>query len=147
MINTGDEKIKITANLIQKLLQIPNGKIKIGGKMRPKESDLIIKFWRGQFRKELLKKLYIANVIKDLEKRNELGRMFKLTFLVIFFTVMAEAMQSSNVNQRFLPSMKSNINIQDFSWCKYILNCLRRTRRQWPGAHKTFNGPIGMLAV
>ncbi|MFS8034666.1 hypothetical protein Hanom_Chr17g01583841 [Helianthus anomalus] len=72
--------------------------------------------------------------------------MFKLNFLVIFFTVMAETMQSSNVNQRFLTSVKSDINTQDFSWCEYILNVLRCTRRQWPENEKTFNGPIGLLA-
>ncbi|MFS7968936.1 hypothetical protein Hanom_Chr09g00803291 [Helianthus anomalus] len=60
---------------------------------------------------------------------------------------MVETMQSSNVNQRFLPSMKSDKNTQDFNWCKYILNVLKRTRRQWPGNEKSFNGPIGLLAV
>ncbi|KAJ0477176.1 hypothetical protein HanHA300_Chr13g0485361 [Helianthus annuus] len=139
--------IKIMADLIQKVFQIPNGKIKIEEKLRPKESDLIIKFSCGQLNKELLKRMYTANVIRDLKKRNELGRMLKLNFLVIFFTVMAEAMQSSNVNQRFLPSMKSDIITQDFSWCEYILNVLRRTRRQWPENERTFNGPIGFLAV
>ncbi|KAJ0556544.1 hypothetical protein HanIR_Chr07g0315091 [Helianthus annuus] len=143
MINTDDEKIKIMADLIQKVFQIPNGKIKIEEKLSPKDTDLIIKFWRGQFNKELLKKLYIADLIKDFEKRNELGRMFKLNFLAIFFTIMVEAMQSSNANPRFsLPSIKRNINIQDFGWCDYMLNCLRRTRKQWPEGDKTFNGPM-----
>ncbi|MFS8018647.1 hypothetical protein Hanom_Chr15g01394491 [Helianthus anomalus] len=63
MINTGDEKIKITADLIQRVFQIPNGKIKIEEKL---QSDLIIKLWRGQFKKELLKIMYIANVINEL---------------------------------------------------------------------------------
>ncbi|XP_021995743.1 myosin heavy chain, clone 203-like [Helianthus annuus] len=46
-INTGDEKIKITAEFIQKVFQIPNGKTEIDEKLRPKDTDLIIKFWRG----------------------------------------------------------------------------------------------------
>ncbi|XP_022031801.2 uncharacterized protein LOC110932856 [Helianthus annuus] len=146
-INTGDEKIKITAELIQKVFQIPNGKTEIEEKLRPKETDLIIKFWRGQFSKDILKRMYAANLIKYLKSRNELGRLFKLNFLVIFFTVMAEAMQSSNVNQRFLPSMKSDKKTKDFNWCEYILTVLRRTRRQWPGNDKLFNGPIALLAI
>ncbi|KAF5815485.1 hypothetical protein HanXRQr2_Chr03g0123621 [Helianthus annuus] len=129
-INTGVEKIKIIAELIQKVFQIPNGKTEIEEKLRPKETNLIIKFWCGQFSKDILKRMYVANLIKYLKSRNELGRLFKLNFLVIFFTVMAEAMQSSNVNQRFLPSMKSDKKTQDFNWCEYILNVLRRTRRQ-----------------
>ncbi|XP_021991760.1 FK506-binding protein 5-like [Helianthus annuus] len=60
---------------------------------------------------------------------------------------MAEAMQSCNVNQRFLPSMKSDKKTLDFNWCEYILNVLRRTRRQWPGNDKLFNGPIALLAI
>ncbi|KAJ0716263.1 putative Nucleotidyltransferase superfamily [Helianthus annuus] len=107
-INTGDEKIKITAEFIQKVFQIPNGKTEIEEKLRPKDTDLIIKFWRGQFSKDILKRMYAHNLISYLKSRNELGRLFKLNFLVIFFTIMAEAMQSSNVNQRFLPSMKSD---------------------------------------
>ncbi|MFS8034665.1 hypothetical protein Hanom_Chr17g01583831 [Helianthus anomalus] len=69
VINTGDEKIKITTDLIQKVFQIPNGKIKIEEKIRPKESDLIIKLWRGQFNTELLKRMYTANVIRDLKRK------------------------------------------------------------------------------
>ncbi|MFS7917045.1 hypothetical protein Hanom_Chr03g00184491 [Helianthus anomalus] len=146
-INTGDEKIKITAELIQKVFQIPNGKTEIEEKLRQKETDLIIKFWRGQFSKDILKRMYAANLIKYFKSKNEFGRQFKLNFLVIFLTVMAKAMKSSTVNQRFLPSMKSNKNTQDSNWCEYILNVLRRTRRQWPGNDKLFNGPIGLLAV
>ena len=146
-INTGDEKIKITAEFIQKVLQIPNGKTEIEEKLRPKDTDLIIKFWRGQFSKDILKRMYAHNLISYLKSRNELGRLFKLNFLVIFFTIMAEAMQSSNVNQRFLPSMKSDKKTQNFNWCEYMLTVLKRTRRQWPGNEKLFNGPIALLAV
>ncbi|XP_035831795.1 uncharacterized protein LOC118480913 [Helianthus annuus] len=78
-INTGDERIKITAEFIQKVLQIPNGKTEIEEKLRPKDTDLIIKFWRGQFSKDILKRM--------------------------------------------------------------------RTRRQWPGNEKLFNGPIALLAI
>ncbi|KAJ0612415.1 hypothetical protein HanHA300_Chr01g0027251 [Helianthus annuus] len=143
-INIGDEKIKITAEFIQKVFQIPNGKTEIVEKLRPKDTDLIIKFWRGQFPKDILQRMYAHNLITYLKSRNELGRLFKLNFLVIFFTIMAEAMQSSNVNQRFLPSMKSDKKTQNFNWCEYMLTVLKRTRRQWPGNEKLFNGPIAL---
>ncbi|KAJ0468125.1 putative Ulp1 protease family catalytic domain, papain-like cysteine peptidase superfamily [Helianthus annuus] len=146
-INIGDEKIKITAEFIQKVFQIPNGKTEIVEKLRPKDTDLIIKFWRGQFPKDILQRMYAHNLITYLKSRNELGRLFKLNFLVIFFTIMAEAMQSSNVNQRFLPSMKSDKKTQNFNWCEYMLTVLKRTRRQWPGNEKLFNGPIALLAI
>ncbi|XP_022007191.1 uncharacterized protein LOC110906354 [Helianthus annuus] len=64
-INTGDEKIKITAEFIQKVFQIPNGKTEIEEKLRPKDTDLIIKFWRGQFSKDILKR------IKNKEKKKD----------------------------------------------------------------------------
>ena len=114
--------------------------------IRPRDSDEVVNEWRSQF--ELKKQRYEPKwfVSTYLRNKRDIGRMFKLNFLVVFFTLMGETIKNNNVNQRFLTSVSDSSMIPNFNWCNYIVRLLKRTRSSWNETLE-YNGSITLLKV
>ncbi|KAD2393171.1 hypothetical protein E3N88_40148 [Mikania micrantha] len=146
--NIGSSQFKITPDLIHLVFGIPNGKITVHEKFRPNSNDAVVSEWRSQFGTDIPKKISMKDFAQHLTTRNDSGRMFKLNFLVMFFSIMGESMKSNTVNQRFLTSVTTKMDMKKLSWCDYVLTCLRKTRQTWNGGEdELFNGPLVLLAV
>ncbi|KAL8191774.1 hypothetical protein R6Q57_028505 [Mikania cordata] len=144
--NIGSSQFKITPDLIHLVFGIPNGKITVHEKFRPNSNDAVVSEWRSQFGTDIPKKISMKDFAQHLTTRNDSGRMFKLNFLVMFFSIMGESMKSNTVNQRFLTSVTTKMNVKKLSWCDYVLTCLRKTRQTWNGGEdELFNGPLVWL--
>jgi hypothetical protein len=148
IVNDGEQQFKITASLINEVFGIPKGGVTVKASIRPNANDPVVEEWRSQFGEKVPKKIFIKDFTLHLTKRKDSGRMFKLNFLVIFFTVLAEIMKSNTVNQRFLTSLTTKTDVKKLNWCEYILTCLRKTRQGWFGTEEElFNGPLLLLTV
>jgi hypothetical protein len=86
---------------------------------------------------------HIAKFIYD-KKRS--GWMFKINFLVLFFTTFGEANMSNTVNLKFLHLLKNEDDIGKMDWCTYIIELLIKTERSWK-RDGFYNGPILLLLV
>ncbi|MFS7982049.1 hypothetical protein Hanom_Chr10g00958151 [Helianthus anomalus] len=76
------------------------------------------------------------------------NRVFELTWLVLFNTVLREVSACNTVNQRFLGCVDRNVDIASFDWCSYMITCLERTTNAWNRKRDDpFRGPIMLLAV
>ncbi|KAL8215303.1 hypothetical protein R6Q57_004752 [Mikania cordata] len=129
--NVGSSQFKITLDLIHLVFGIPN----------------VVSEWRSQFGTDIPKKISMKDFAQHLTNRNDSGRMFKLNFRVMFFSIMGESMKSNIVNQRFLTSVTTKMDVKKLSWCDYVLTCLRKTRQTWNGGeYELFNGPLVLLA-
>ncbi|KAJ0702202.1 hypothetical protein HanPI659440_Chr14g0526701 [Helianthus annuus] len=98
------------------LLGIPMGPVEVTNVERPSNSYPII----AQRRKHVnfFSTLPIVGKIVDfIEASNDCGRMFILSFLVVFNTIMWETKKSSTCNMSFLPSLTSNVSIDHMNWC------------------------------
>ncbi|KAL8201864.1 hypothetical protein R6Q57_011011 [Mikania cordata] len=146
--NIGSSQFNITPDLIHLVFGIPNGKITVHEKFRPNSNDEVVSEWRSQFGTDIPKKISMKDFAQHLTTRNDSGRMFKLNFLVMFFSIMGESMKSNTVNQRFLTSVTTKMDVKKLSWCDYVLTCLRKTRQTWNGGEdELFDGPQVLLAV
>ncbi|KAL8201465.1 hypothetical protein R6Q57_012804, partial [Mikania cordata] len=145
--NIGYSQFKITPDLIHLVFGIPNGKIMVHEKFRPNFNDAVVSEWRSQFGTDISKKISTKDFAQHLTTRNDYGRMFKLNFLVMFFSIMGESMKSNTVNQRFLTSVTTKMDVKKLSWCDYVLICLWKTRQTWNGGEdELFNGSLVLLA-
>ncbi|PWA84829.1 hypothetical protein CTI12_AA155960 [Artemisia annua] len=59
------------------------------------------------------------------------GWMFKLNFLVLYFTSIGESNKNTIVNLRFFNCTQDENDILGFDWCSYVLQCLVRTKKSW----------------
>ncbi|MFS7913754.1 hypothetical protein Hanom_Chr02g00145391 [Helianthus anomalus] len=46
----------------------------------------------------------------------------------------------------FLPSLMSNLNIDQMNWCGYLLDCLNKTKQKRSGL-EWYNGPLMLPAL
>ncbi|KAD5802473.1 hypothetical protein E3N88_13833 [Mikania micrantha] len=73
-------------------------------------------------------------------------RLFKINFLVVFNTIMAQMSQGSTTNMSFLTSLKQGADFKSFDWCSYIITCLNITKDKWNGKEH-YNGPATFLTL
>ena len=148
ILNDSTHEIKVTSSMIHEVFGIPHGPLKVHTRIRPNAYDPVVNEWRNQFGEEVPKKVYINQFAEYLEGRKDSGRIFKLNFLVLLFTVIAESMMSNTVNQRFLASVTTKTDVKQLNWCQYILDCLREKRKAWKQTEEDlFNGPLLILSV
>ncbi|KAK9053285.1 hypothetical protein SSX86_029918 [Deinandra increscens subsp. villosa] len=147
ILNDGENKIKISSELIKEVFQIPNGGKEVEQVERAHPSNHVVREFRSQFGKNS-GRLFCKKFSDNFKRLKDSGRMFKLNFLVMVFTVLAEVMMSNTVNQRFLMSVTKQTNVKKLNWCDYIMFCLRKTRQFWAQDEtELYAGPLVILVV
>ncbi|PWA71828.1 ARM repeat superfamily protein [Artemisia annua] len=59
------------------------------------------------------------------------GWLFKLNFLVLYFTSIGDSNKNATVNLKFLQCIDDEYDIPNFDWCSYIVECLVRAKKSW----------------
>jgi len=145
-LNTGINLIQITPQLVNEVMGIPIGSIPIKNK-RAKKKDAVVAEWRSQFKKTTwISRPFTMAYLDHIRGLKHSGRYFMLNFLVAFFSIVGETNDNSFVNQSFLNSVRSNINIKDLRWCDYMIYCLNNAKASW-NQNGRFKGPLLLLAV
>lgn len=128
------------------MLGVPMGDIHIDTCDNSDYRNPLIKQWKGQFGKDV-KKFYNTHVADEILKEPKWGGwLFKLNFLVLFFSTTGELNLSNTVNLRFIPCINNEDDIPKLDWCTYIIECLIRTKRAW-NRNQHFNGHVILLLV
>nr|XP_043636488.1 uncharacterized protein LOC122607554 isoform X2 [Erigeron canadensis] len=142
MLQVRDASLKVTNKTIHDVLGVPMGRINVFN-LKYSKTDHATREFRKQFPGK--NKIHYLDVINEMEMQGKGGRLFKLNFLVLFVTIMAES-QGGLVNQKFLGCIRNLEDVRNMDWCQYILECLVRTRKGWnPKSH--YNGPLAFLVV
>ncbi|MFS7988510.1 hypothetical protein Hanom_Chr11g01035691 [Helianthus anomalus] len=114
MLNVGEHRIWVIAELVHKIFGIPIGDTEIVEKIRARDNNPVVKEWRSQF-KDCTKVSPIG--LKDMMVSDTSSdRLFKLNWLVLFNSVVGE-ISTNTVNQRFLGCVDPTIDITSFDWC------------------------------
>ncbi|PWA53614.1 phospholipase-like protein [Artemisia annua] len=145
ILDVNGRRISITPDLVKNMLGVPMGDIHIEASDNADYRNPLIKQWKGQFRKDV-KKFFNSHVVDAIVKNKRGGWMFKLNFLVLFFSTIGELNLSNTVNLRFLPCINNEDDIPKLDWCSYIIECLVRTKRAW-NRNQHFNGPVILILV
>ena len=143
-LNLGTHVIKVTAQTVHEILGIPLGKVKFNKLKNPSMKNHVV----AEFRKQYYNGQKLPtprNVLDHLAKSKDTGRLFKLNFLTVYMTIMAEITQGGTLYMKFLPFLEEGVHIKSFDWCSLVLACLNKTVRKYIG--KQFTGPLTFLTV
>ncbi|XP_035840923.1 uncharacterized protein LOC118488025 [Helianthus annuus] len=142
VLKVGDGIINITPLKVYEIFGVPNGTKPVHEKHQARRGSPRYE-WRKQFTGD---KICVEHVIEKVLSDREGGRLFKLNFLVVFNSMLAESNKSATVNQKCLSSIENEADIPNMDWCGYIVACLKRTKEEWDGK-LAYNGPLTFLAV
>ncbi|KAK9050419.1 hypothetical protein SSX86_030611 [Deinandra increscens subsp. villosa] len=124
-IDLGTAKIKVDHERISQLFGLQNQ----GFDLEPtakKKLHLIGKEWKARYPSG-----YITRVqaVEKIDRSEEAGTMFKLDFISVFISVMAEAGVSEYMKLDYLPNIKNDTNLDGINWNNYIIGALKRNKQ------------------
>ncbi|KAL8216151.1 hypothetical protein R6Q57_022988 [Mikania cordata] len=115
--------LKITPQLIHKLLGIPIGGVKIQSIVQMEALDESVGMWRRQYEGWLLATRKIVEKIESSEDENTFD--FKMYFLVLFIVVLVECHKNGRVKEGILRYITSQTDFSEIDWYDYIFESLR----------------------
>ncbi|KAK9053431.1 hypothetical protein SSX86_030065 [Deinandra increscens subsp. villosa] len=144
-IDLGTAKIKVDHERISQLFGLQNQ----GFDLEPtakKKLHPIGKEWKARYPSG-----YITRVqaVEKIDSSEEAGTMFKLDFISVFISVMAEAGVSEYMKLDYLPNIKNDTNLDGINWNNYIIGALKRCKENWVRcvSNIRFTGPLLVLTL
>ncbi|KAL8227414.1 hypothetical protein R6Q59_000120 [Mikania micrantha] len=139
--------LKITPQLIHKLLGLPIGGVKIQSIVPMEVLDESVGVWRRGYEGRLLATRQIVEKIESSEDENTFD--FKMDFLVLLLTVLVECHKNGRVKEGILRYITSQTDFSKIDWCDYIIECLRSCKIGWVRDDNSspFNGPLTILTL
>ncbi|KAL8214478.1 hypothetical protein R6Q57_003927 [Mikania cordata] len=139
--------LKITPQLIHKLLGLSIGGVKIQSIVPLEVLDESVSVWRRQYEGRLLVTRQIVEKIESTEDENTFD--FKMDFLVLFLAVLVKCHKNGRVKEGILRYITSETNFSEIDWCDYIFENLRSCKIGWSRDDNSspFNGPLTILTL
>ncbi|GJR16746.1 hypothetical protein Tco_0965273 [Tanacetum coccineum] len=138
--------ILITPKMIQDMIGIPMGSIAVTEVPAATTEFPHIVEWRQTYNTYTDARFTIKCVVERLLFDHQLGREFKMNFLVMFFSIIGDCPKLGTVNQRFLECIDKEEDIQNMDWCTYLLGTMKKTRREYKES-QGFGGPLVLMVV
>ncbi|PWA90628.1 Peptidase C48, SUMO/Sentrin/Ubl1 [Artemisia annua] len=138
------KEISITRETVRDVLGIPMGNVPVEAVDEADFRHPLVVEWKQQF--DGTTRYKHIPVEKQIYTQQEGGWMFKLNFLVLYFTSIGEANKNATVNLRFFNRIQDENDIPGFDWCSYVIECLVRTKRSWVRTYH-YCGPVIVLLV
>ncbi|GKD13868.1 hypothetical protein Tco_1198275 [Tanacetum coccineum] len=123
--------IKITPKMIQDMIGIPMGSIAVTEVPTETTEFRPIVEWRQTYNTYTDARFTIKCVVEKLLFDHQMGREFKLNFLVMFFSIIGDCPKLGTVNQRFLECVANEEDIRKMDWCTYLLRTMKKTRKEY----------------
>ncbi|GKE31581.1 hypothetical protein Tco_1450903 [Tanacetum coccineum] len=120
-LGMGDgRRIKVFRELIHEILGVPMGENKVISLPSITSEDITTTNWRytTPFIKD---RIHITRVDDHVCSLTANGFPFKVGFLVVFFSILAQGNKDGTVNQRFIPTLSNIDEFQNYDWCQFIL--------------------------
>ncbi|PWA95445.1 hypothetical protein CTI12_AA050540 [Artemisia annua] len=144
VLNVDGKDISITRETVRDVLGIPMGNVPVEAVDEADFRHPLVIEWKKQF-PSMTRYKHIP-VEKLIYTQQAGGWMFKLNFLVLYFTSIGEANKNATVNLKFFNCIQDENDIPRFDWCSYVLQCLVRTKKSWIRTTH-FCGPLIVLLV
>ena len=144
--------LQISSQSVKDIFGFPMGKIKVEDTTRADTHNNVTQEWRRQYPQAKIggiQRVYLGDVVEQINKQREGGRMFKMNMLVLIMTLLAEGITNVTANQNLLPFHVNVENISNMNWCGYLLKCLRRSKLKWKREDEKsrYTGPLLFLIV
>ncbi|KAJ0796732.1 hypothetical protein HanPI659440_Chr04g0165701 [Helianthus annuus] len=159
-LNVGNNKIKITSDVVYEVFGIPKGtkpivtivdkqKVKKDEKIEknndPDGGDSIMHQFISQWSDT--KTITHGVVATTMNKQNEGGSLFKINFLVYWNTIFVEITKATTVNDKCLLGVDTVEDIPHLDWCSYLLESLLRIRKGRKNPNIQYVGRVAFLTV
>ena len=144
VLNVDDKAITITRETVRDVLGIPMGDVPVEAVDEADCRHHLVVEWKKQFQR--MSRYKHIPVEKLIYSQADGGWMFKLNFLVLYFTSIGESNKNATVNLRFFNCIQDENDIPRFDWCSYVLECLVRTKKTWIRT-RHYCGPAIVLLV
>ncbi|KAK9074975.1 hypothetical protein SSX86_003294 [Deinandra increscens subsp. villosa] len=112
-----------------------------------KKLGTIAKAWKSRYGKSYITRAEVVS--KMSEDADTPGAFFKIDFIALFSSVMAESGSNEYMKLDFVPSIIDGTDLNNINWNKYCLDALRRCKDSWVSGHKgpRFTGPLALLTL
>ncbi|PWA77711.1 hypothetical protein CTI12_AA224150 [Artemisia annua] len=144
VLNVDGKEISITRETVRDVLGIPMGDVPVEAVNEADFRHPLVVEWKKQF--ESTTRYKHIPVEKQIYTQQAGGWMFKLNFLVLYFTSNGESNKNATVNLRFFNCIQDENDIPGFDWCSYVLQCLVRTKKSCIRTSH-YCGPVIVLLV
>ncbi|GKB10636.1 hypothetical protein Tco_0844559 [Tanacetum coccineum] len=145
-LRMGDgRRIKVSRELIHEILGVPMGENKVISLPSTTSEDKTTTDWRytTPFTED---RIHITRVDDHVSSLTANGWPFKVGFLVVFFSILAQGNKDGTVNQRFIPTLRNIDEFQNYDWCQFILDCIKAEVMEFK-PRSYFAGPLLLLAL
>ncbi|PWA51308.1 hypothetical protein CTI12_AA463700 [Artemisia annua] len=124
VLNVDGKEISITRETVRDVLGLPMGNVPVEAVDEADFRHPLVVEWKKQF--ESTSSLIVRQgrykhipVEKLIYTQQAGGWMFKLNFLVLYFTSIGESNKNATVNLRFFNCIQDENDIPGFDWCSY----------------------------
>ncbi|PWA93300.1 hypothetical protein CTI12_AA071390 [Artemisia annua] len=126
VLNVDGKSISITRETVRDVLAIPMGNVHVEARDEADFRHHLVVEWKQQFGKQ--ERYKHIPVERKIYTQEEGGWLFKLNFLVLYFTSIGEYNKNATVNLRFLHCIQGENDIPGFDWCTYVLEFGQKKR-------------------
>lgn len=144
VLDVDGKQISITKETVRDVLGLPMGCVAVESRDETDFRHPLVVEWKRQFGKQ--ERYKHIPVEKQICTQADGGWMFKLNFLVLYFTSIGESNKNATVNLRFMSCIADENDIPLFDWCTFVLECLVRTKKTWVRTSH-YCGPIIVLLI
>ncbi|KAL9677348.1 hypothetical protein QQ045_005577 [Rhodiola kirilowii] len=127
-------------------LGLPMGGRPIEVPLRTIHDALLVQIFRRQYGDLMDNKIKCKRVSEKIQKSKEANDLFKLNFLVLFYSTMVDSTKSEKANQRILNAIEGIDDIQALNWGEFMIERLRHTKNEWEiNKGSPYTGPMPLL--
>ena len=144
VLDVDGKQISITKETVRDVLGLPMGIVSVESRDETDFRHPLVVEWKRQFGKQ--ERYKHIPVEKQIYTQADGGWMFKLNFLVLYFTSIGESNKNATVNLRFMSCIADENDIPLFDWCTFVRECLVRTKKTWVRTSH-YCGPVIVLLV
>ncbi|KAL9684646.1 hypothetical protein QQ045_022087 [Rhodiola kirilowii] len=112
-------------------LELPMGGRPIKFPLRSIHDALLVQTFRRQYGDPLNNKIKCKEVSEKIKKSKEADDLFKLNFLVLFYSTMVDSTKSRKANQRILNAIEGIDDIRALNWGEFMIERLQHTKDEW----------------
>ncbi|KAL9667615.1 hypothetical protein QQ045_001978 [Rhodiola kirilowii] len=129
-------------------LGLPMGGRPIIVPQRTKPDCILVKKFREQYGDKSENKIKCRLVSEKIQKSKVADDLFKLNFLVLFYSTIVDSTASGKANQRILNGIEGIDDIRALNWGEFIIDRLRQTKDEWEvNKGSPYTGPMPFLMV
>ena len=149
-IVTQQGEIRITDKTVEAMFGIPSMGMDFNTLTASDSEDPLVVAWKEQYKEGKVYKYNDSNYLEKIRDSENGDDIFKMNFLTLFINTFCETELMGSRKIDFLEKLvKAKDEIENINWCKYVVECLGRTKGKWKPNDQTCNyvGPQTLLLV